>query len=232
MEGCSELAIPYMATMWGRQGREVGLERGVGLFSYLYHEYIPVLGDGYSTGQGMLYTRGSAELRCYRLANTLAYGLVPTVYLEQVSLEPNDEWTRTVSQAFLSYGRPYARFREYLLLGTTRRPPKIECAEQDLWHWQADEQGEKLADGRRARKVTIRRPTVVAGSFEAEDGSLGTIIVNATAQPQRATVRLAPSGRSAALFRADRSEEERWDKCPSEIAVSLEAFGVRMVIVR
>ena len=45
-----------------------------------------------------------------------------------------------------------------LLLGITRRPPKIECAEQDLWYWEVDEQGEKLADGRRARKATIRRP--------------------------------------------------------------------------
>jgi len=221
-----------MATIWGRQGPEVGQGRGVGLFSYLYHEYIPVLGDGYSTGQGMLYTWGSAELRCYRLANTLARGLVPTVYMEQVSLESSDEWVRTVSQAFLSYCRPYPRFREYLLEGITRRPPKVDCAEQDLWHWQADEQGEKLADGRRARKVTIRRPTVVAGSFEAEDGSLGTIIVNATAQPQRATVRLARRGRAAALFRADRSEEQRWDRPPSQIGVSLEAFGVRMLIVR
>jgi hypothetical protein len=221
-----------MATMWGRQGPEVGPGRGVGLFSYLYHEYIPVLGDGYSGGQGLASTWGSAELRCYRLANTLARGLIPTVYMEQVPLEPGEEWLRTVSQAFLSYCRPYTRFREYLLLGTTRRPPRIECAEQNLWYWEADERGEKLTDGRMARKATIRRPTVVAGSFEAEDGSLGTIIVNATAQPQAATIRLAPSERAAVLLRADRSEEQRWGKCPSEVAVSMEAFGVRVVVVR
>ncbi|HUT92346.1 MAG TPA: DUF6259 domain-containing protein [Thermoguttaceae bacterium] len=236
IEGCAELTIPYMATQWGRQCAEVDASqtgaRSVGLFSYLYHEYIPVLGDGFSMGQGMSHTCGSAELRCYRLANTLARGLIPTVYMEQVPLEPKDEWGRTVSQAFFSYCRPYAGFPEYLLLGATRRPPEIECAEQGLWHFQADEQGEKLPDGRTARKVTIRRPTVVAGSFEAEDGSIGTVIVNATPDPQQAKVRLASSGRCAALFHADRTEAQRWDKCPTEIAVSLEPFGVRMLIVR
>jgi len=239
IEGCSELAIPYMATMWGRQSYEVvftpqypGFGRGIGLFSYLYHEYIPVLGDGYSSGGGMRDTWGSAELRCYRLAKNRARGLVPTVYMEQVTLNSKDEWIRTVSDAFVSYWRPYTHFREYLLLGITRRPPKIECVEPEFWYWQADEQGEKLADGRRARKVTLRRPAVVAGSFEAADGSIGTTVVNATAQPQRAKIRMVPSGRSARMFRVDRSEEQRWKKCPSEIAVSLEPFGVRMIVVR
>ena len=234
-EGCTELAIPYLATQWGRQCSEADAygmgAQGVGLFSYLYHEYMPVLGDGFSVGQGLAATWGSAELRCYRLANTLARGLIPTVYMEQVSLEPKDEWHRSVSQAFVSYCRPYARFPEYLLLGATRRPPEIVCAGQDVWHYQADEQGEKLPDGRRAGKVTIRRPTVVAGSFAAEDGSIGTVIVNATPNPQQAKVGLASSGRSATLFHADRTEEQRWDKCPAEIAVSLEPFGVRMLIL-
>ncbi len=232
IEHSNELAIPYMATQWTRQGAEVGPVRGVGLFSYLYHECIPLLGDGYSLGQGMPNTWGSAELRCYRMANTLARGLIPTVYMEQVAPESKDEWVRTVSRAFAAYCRPYSRFPEYLLLGTTRRPPQIECPEQEVWYWQADEQGEKLPDGRRARKATICRPTVVAGSFEAEDGSLGTVIVNVTARPQRPTVRLTANGRSTTLFGADRKAERRWDACPSQIALSLEPFGVRMLVVR
>ena len=73
--------------------------------------------------------------------------------------------------------------------------------------------------------------SVGAGSFEAEDGSIGTVIVNATAKPQQAKVRLASSGRSATLFHADRTEEQRWDKVPTEIAVSIEPFGVRMLIL-
>ena len=34
------------------------------------------------------------------------------------------------------------------------------------------------------------------------------------------------------MLHADRKEEQRWDKHPAEIAVSLEPFGVRMLIVR
>ena len=132
IEGCAELPIPQMATQWGRQCAEVEASQtgahSVGLFSYLYHEYIPVLGDGFSAGAGMPHTWGSAELRCYRLANTLARGLIPTVYMEQTPLEPKDEWSRTVSRAFFSYCRPYAKFPEYLLLGVMRRPLEIECA--------------------------------------------------------------------------------------------------------
>jgi len=177
-ESTSELQIPYMATMWGRQCSEadaygLGLQ-SVGLFSYIYHEYIPVLGDGFSAGHGMAETWGSAELRCYRLALPLVRGLIPTVYMETVPLEPEDEWKKTVSTSFFSYGRSYARFTEYLLRGITLRPPEVECAMQDVWHYMADEKGDMLPAGRRAIKVTIPRPAVVAGSFKAEDGSIGT----------------------------------------------------------
>jgi hypothetical protein len=102
---------------------------------------------------------------------------------------------------------------------------------QDVWHYLADEKGDMLPDGRRAIKVTISRPTVVAGSFKAEDGSIGTVIVNTTKSVQQATVKLASGGHSATLFHVDRSEEQRWGKCPDEITVSLEPFGVRMLIL-
>jgi hypothetical protein len=234
-ESTSELSIPYMATLWGRQCNEVdaygmGLQT-VGLFSYIYHEYIPVMGDGFSMGHGMAETWGSAELRCYRLALPVVRGLIPTVYMETVPLEAKDEWTRTVSTAFFSYGRVYARFTEYLLRGITLRPPEVECDMQDVWHYMADDKGDMLPDRRRAIKVTIPRPTVVAGSFEAEDGSVGTVIVNTTNKQQQAKVRLTSGGRSATLFHVDRTEEQKWDKCPDEIPVSLEPFGVRMLIL-
>ena len=114
IEGCSELAIPLMATQWGRQCAEVisyrANGRTLGLFSYLYHEYMPVIGDGFSVGEGMGNAAGSAELRCFRLANTLARGLIPTVYMEQVPLQPEDDWGAKVSQAFFSFCRPFPHF--------------------------------------------------------------------------------------------------------------------------
>jgi hypothetical protein len=235
LESCSELPIPCMSTMWGRQCTETWADQvgaqSIALFSYLYHEYIPVLGDGFSVGKGIEATLGSPALRCYRLANALTRGLIPTVYLEQVPLEPENEWQRNVSQAFFSYCRPFARFPEYLLMGATRRPPEIECADQDVWHFKADAQGEPLPDGRRVVKVTIRRPTVVAGSFEAEDGSLGTVIVNTTKNPQNVKVKLASNGCAATLFHADRTQEKCWDNFPGETVLSLEPFGVRMLVI-
>jgi len=73
-------------------------------------------------------------------------------------------------------------------------------------------------------------PSVTAGSFEAADGSVGTILANATPQPQQAAVKLAAPGKSAALYRADRTEEQRWDGTPTEVPVWLEPFGTRMLI--
>lgn len=236
IEGCSELAIPLMATQWGRQCAEVVSYRAngrtLGLFSYLYHEYMPVIGDGFSAGEGMGNAAGSAELRCFRLANTLARGLIPTVYMEQVPLEPKDDWRAKVSQAFFAYCRPFPHFPEYLLAGETLRPLPVECAEQELWHYQADEQGDLTIMGHKARKATIRRPTVVTGTFKAEDGSIGTVIVNASTVEQTAKLLVLSGARGAVLYRADRTEVQRWDKRPSEVPLTLEPFGVRMLILR
>lgn len=236
IEGCSELAIPLMATQWGRQCAEVisyqANGRTLGLFSYLYHEYIPVIGDGFSMGEGMSDTVASAELRCFRLANTLARGLIPTVYMEQVPLEPTDVWGAKVSHAFFAFCRPFPQFPEYLLMGETLRPLPVECAEQALWHYHPDENGDLTIGGRKARKATIRRPVVVTGTFKAEDGSIGTVIVNTTTTEQSAKLLVPSSERGAVLYRADRTEMQRWDKSPSEVPLTLEPFGVRMLVLR
>jgi len=236
IESTGEGTIQYGATMWGRQCSEVDSyvlgARSVGLFSYIYHEYIPVLGDGFSIGQGMSHTWGSAELRCYRLALTLVRGLIPTVYMEQVSLNPDSKWVERVAQAFISYCKPYPKYPENLLQGVTLHPPEIECEMQSLWHYQLDEDGDELPDGkRRGRKVTIDRPTVIGGSFEAEDGSIGTFIVNTTPEIQQAKVKLGSLNNPVTLYNAKRIEEQQWDKCPEEVNVSLKPYGVKVFIL-
>ena len=236
VESNSELAIPLLATQWGRQCAEVVSYRAngrtLGLFSYLYHEYIPVIGDGFSAGEGLYDTVASAELRCFRLANTLARGLIPTVYIEQVPLEPKTDWEEKVSRAFFAFCRPFPHFPEYLLLGETLRPLAVECAEQELWHYQADENGDLTIVGRKARKATIRRSTVVTGTFKAEDGSIGTVIVNASAAEQTARLLVPSSRQGTVLYRADRTQIQRWDTSPSEVRLTLEPFGVRMLVRR
>jgi hypothetical protein len=117
-------------------------------------------------------------------------------------------------------------------MGETLRPLPVKCAEQVLWHYQADENGDLKIDGRKARKATIRRPTIVTGTFKAEDGSIGTVIVNTSTAEQTAKLLVPSSEGGAVLYRADRTEMQRWDKSPSEVPLTLEPFGVRMLVLR
>jgi len=226
LENVSELAIPYMATYWSRQFGEVDHgttgARGVGLFSYLYHEYVTAIGAACVQGQGPLGTRPSAELRCHVLANNLTRGLIPGPFIQDVPLEPgNDKWKSKVAQAYFAFCKPYRHFPEYLLLGETHRPPAIQCAEKEAWFWRGQTPTH--------HKATITLPVITAGSFRAADGSIGTIIVNTTDQPQQATVKMnAP----AILYRADRAEERRWEQSPATVTLALEPFGTRMLVTR
>jgi hypothetical protein len=238
MENVSEVAIPYMATYWSRQFGEVDHgatgARGVALFSYLYHEYVTAIGAACVQGQGPLGTRASAELRCHVLANNLTRGLIPGPFIQDVPLEPTqDKWKSQVAQAYFAFCKPYKHFAEYLLLGETRRPPAIECAEHETWFWRQDANGQpQKPGGPKVVRTTVTLPCVTAGSFAAADGSVGTVIVNATSQSQTATVRLANSAKQAILFRADRTEENHWERAPDRIEVTLQPFGTRCLVTR
>ena len=235
MENCSEVTIPCMATYWSRQFGEVDHgsvgARGVGLFSYLYHEYVTAIGAACVQGQGPLGTRPSAELRCYVLANNLTRGLIPGPFIQDVPLDATrDPWKAQVAQAYFTFCKPYAHFPEYLLLGESRRPPAVGCATQDVWFWRQDAKGQaQKAGGPKVVKAVVQLPCVTAGSFAAADGSVGTIIVNTTPQPQHAQLALA-GNKSATLYRADRTIERRLESPPATLDVALEPFGVRLLV--
>jgi hypothetical protein len=237
MENCGEPAIPWMATYWSRQFGEVDHgcagARGVGLFSYLYHEYVTAIGAACVQGQGQSGTRPSAELRCVALANNLTRGLIPGPFLQDVPLEsPEGSWASQVARAYFAFCKPYACFPEYLLLGETRRPPTLRCAEQEVWFWRGDARGQPLRPGGpKVRKTILKLPAVTAGSFAAADGSLGTIIVNTTTRPQQVALR-PEAGKLAVLYSADRTKERHWAAAPAEISITLEPFGTRMLITR
>lgn len=237
MENTSELAIPYMATYWSRQFGEFDLGgaggRGVGLFSYLYHEYVTAIGAACVQGQGMLGTQPAAELRAYVLANNLTRGLIPGPFMQDVPLTPKDAWHAQVSRAYCAFCQPYARFPEYLVLGVTKRPPTVACATQEVWYWRQDSAGKELkSGGPKVSKVTATLPTVTAGAFTAADGSLGMIVVNTTERAQKATVRPTATGRPAVLYRADRSVVERWAAVPAALDLELEPLGTRILVVQ
>jgi hypothetical protein len=238
MENTSEVAIPYMATYWSRQFGVIDHgapgARGMGLFSYLYHEYVTAIGAACVQGQGD--GRPSAEMRCAALANNLTRGLIPVPFLQDVPLEPMDEWHRKVSTAFFSFCQPYARFPEYLTLGQTVRPLAVTCQPTQVGYFVTDPTVEPTRPGGpRLREVKLELPAVQAGSYRAVDGSLGTVIVNITGGPQEARVRL-PQGawREFTLFFAQREVQETWTQPPADgtVAVQLEPYGTRMLVAR
>ncbi len=211
LENVSELAIPWMATYWSRQFGEidvgVGGGRGVGLFSYLYHEYVTAIGAACVQGQGFMHGgRPGAELRVRVLANNLVRGLIPGPFMHDVPLRGGDPWRRTVSRAYAAFCRPYAHFPEYLLLGRTLRPPQVECARIETWFWRRSARKGKprRKGGPPVVKVPLSLPAVIAGAFEARDGSAGTFLVNAASTPQKASVTLGtPLG--GRLYGAERA---------------------------
>ena len=239
LENTSELAIPWMSTYWSRQFGEVdhgaANARGIGLFSYLYHEYVTAIGAACVQGQGARGTRPSASLRCRVLANNLVRGLIPGPFMGDVPLETTDPWRTQVARAYFAYCRPYARFPEYLVLGRTCRPPVVTCAAVNAHFYRANRDGAPIRPGGpKVVKVPVTLPAVIAGSFAAADGSVGTVIVNTTGESQAATIALAKAAEIAILYEADRREARRYDR-PSagqQIRVSLEPFGVRMLVAR
>lgn len=233
-ENCGEMIIPVMATYWSRQfgvaDHGVAGGRSVGLFSYLYHEYVTAIGAAMVQGQGPQGTRASPGLRCQALANNLARGLIPCPFGNDAPLETLDARKAQIAQAYFSFCEPFGSFPEFLILGETLPPPPVRCAERDEWYEPKPATTPQAAAGP-ARRVSHSLPSVLAGRFAAPDGRTGAILVNATPGPQRATIAPPEHGRAAVLYRADRTVETKWDLLPAELEVALEPFGTRMLVV-
>ena len=138
-----------------------------------------------------------------------------------------------MARAYFAFCRPYASFPQYLVLGETRRPPEVTSAPQEVWFWRQDAAGKPLKPGGpKLSKVTATLPSVTAGTFAAADGSLGTILVNATERPQKVLVRPDRVGHPAALYCADRTVLQRWPALPASLQLEFEPFGSRMLIVQ
>ena len=237
LENVSELAIPQMATYWSRQFGEVDCGatggRGVGLFSYLYHEYVTAIGAACVQGQGQLGTRPHPWLRCRVLANNLTRGLIPGPFIHEVPLEGGDAWTKTVAEAYFAFCKPYRHFPEYLLLGKTVRPLPVRSKEVEVWFWRRSRDGKPLREGGPpVAKVPIKLPAVTAGAFAAADGTVACFVVNTTPEPQEATVTLPPDASVAAFDAVRRPLPATEVSHPKGATLTLEPFGVRVLIVR
>ncbi len=233
VENCGEMIIPEMATYWSRQFGVVdhGVHggRAVGLFSYLYHEYVTAIGAAVVQGQGPQGAAPSAGLRCQALAHNLARGLIPCPFVSDVPLETKDARKAQMARAFFAFCEPFGSFPEFLVLGETLPPPTVTCGARDEWY-EPKRDGVARPGAPRERRAVPGLPAVVAGRFAAPDGRTGTILVNATPEPQRATIAPPERSRPAALHRADKSVEAKWDALPASLEVALDPFGSRMLI--
>lgn len=237
MENVSELAIPVMSTYWSRQFGEIDVgassARGVGLFSYLYHEYVTAIGAACVQGQGQLGTRPDALLRCRILANNLTRGLIPGPFMHDVPIkglavwQKVGKWQATISQAYRSFCRPYKHFPEYLILGRTMRPPTIECDQVETFFWRRDPKGKPCKHGPPVSKRSLTLAAVTAGTFQAQDGTRATFVVNPTPAERQATVRLSAPA-EVTIFTPDRQELSRHSA--QEIRLTLPPFGIRVFL--
>ncbi|MBN2310224.1 MAG: hypothetical protein JXR94_14715 [Candidatus Hydrogenedentes bacterium] len=238
LENVSELAIPCMATYWSRQFGEVDVGvrngRGVGLFSYLYHEYVTAIGAACVQGQGQRGIRPSAGLRCRVLANNLTRGLIPGPFMHEVPLDTDKEWEGLVSRAYFAFCKPYAHFPEYLLLGETLPPIPVECGETEVWFARIDERnGTPLKPGGPpVAKVPLRLPAITSGAFAAADGSVAAVLANTTPEAQQCKAGL-PGGQDVRIYTAERIEEGArvTEDTGESLPLELEPFGVRVIVM-
>ena len=264
-EQTSELAIPWMGTYWSRQfaivdypnqctGKtgaciEPGFE-GVGLFSYIYHEYATAMAAALVQGQGGKGpTRRGALFQVKAMADSLAMGLAmaPFDWMVQVNVthEVNGypvDWVRTTSDAFFAYAGVMPLFREWLVFGETLRPLSLRCANVSTFYWSSS-----------GKKVAYTFPAAVAGTFRAmattsdavseDDGTeqIGTVVVSASNVTQTVHIELpnaaasdagsSGGSSSATLYDRNRQVLQRFATAPAEVEVVLAQFEVVFLVI-
>lgn len=241
MENECDLAVPLMSTYWSRQFGEVDIAgiagaRGVGLFSYIYHDYVTAIGAACVQGQGAQGMTPDIALRCRVLANNLTRGLIPGPFANLVPLETgNDPYKQASRDAFLSFCRPYARFPEYLLLGRCIPPAAIQSDQVETWYYRRKLSREETRDPAKveAARARLEIGAVTCGAFEAANGSEAHFVVNGTPQPTRAVAKIR-AGEEAVIY--DVARKELFRVAPSakrrDIPLDLEPFGVRVIEMR
>lgn len=186
-EQTSELAIQLSGTFWSRQFTVIDYPvfnaRGVGLFSYIYHEYVTAMGAAVVQGQGLMGKQPDYLMRTTALANTLVRGLIAVPFAADVD-STNSAWHRNCSAAFFSYAAVPKYYKEWLVFGATIPPPQIVSRNLTTWFWRG-----KAASPFRYN-TTI--PAVVVGAFTNRFGCQGIVLASVSPAVQSTTVTLPP----------------------------------------
>lgn len=229
-ENCGEMIIPVMATFWSRQfgvaDHATPGDETVGLFSYLYHEYVTAIAAAMVQGQGPRTAVPSPGLRAQAMAHALVRGLLPCPFATLVPMDPTPERRPPMSQAYLGFARAFAKFPEFLVLGETLRPPPVTCEHRQEYYTLRDSRPD-----RSTRRVWLQLPNVVAGRFRAPNGAIATVLANPTEREQAVECEPHEVGRPARLCDADGQLLSEWKQLPPRCAVTLPPYSCRLIVV-
>ena len=239
MENESELAIQRMATHWSRQFGEVEIgfcgSRGVGLFSYLYHEYTTCIGAAMGQGQGFMRADKDPELKDYVLTNNVARGLIPGPFMRNVPLDSDDPVRRRHSRLFCACSRVFGSFPDYLILGRTLHPLGVECDTFTAWFFRNDPAVLKPVSETEPAPVRceVELPVINSGRFEAPDGSQALFLIPVRDKQHAAAVTL-PAGPETVVCDASRAELQRIPEArePRRVTLTLEPYEINVILMK
>jgi hypothetical protein len=208
----NELTIPWTPTSWTRDFRILDWQHfnawGVPVFTYMYHQYASSIGAAVYHGSGF---NPAPETRTYAMARCLAYGLHEGEFTSEIMMNGQGRPETLQSRAYFSYARPLSDHSAFLVLGTMLRPLELKCSNTRLpfrrrppmsraaaQEFQKARAAGQQFPGPAVQDFPLDLPAVVQGVFQAPDGRIGVILVNATDTSQQATLRLPnpyPGGR-------------------------------------
>eukprot|EP00040_Diaphanoeca_grandis_P006218 m.36461 g.36461 ORF g.36461 m.36461 type:complete len:799 (-) comp17363_c0_seq1:42-2438(-) len=228
MEQTSELTIPFASTYWSRQFGVIDYPlfnaQGIGLFSYLYHEYVTATGAAVVQGQGVMGTLPDYLLRTTAMATTLTRGLIMVPFDHDVNSN-YDQWHRNVSLAYTSYASAPKYFKEWLVFGKSEAPPVIFCRTLESWFYR----GSKAAHVRH----NISLPAVIVGSFTGGNDDWGNIIVSISPEIETASIVWTPDASTTevvTLFDELRHVQQQWHPpFPTAFNITLKPYGVAVL---
>lgn len=229
----SELTIQLMGSYWSRQFAPFDYPwpttRSVGLFSYLYHEYVTAIAAALSQGQGGMGTRPDYTVRAYAMARGLVKGLLPGPFASQVPLNPTDSWTQNTTAAMASYARAFAAFPEFLSVGRTLHPVSVVAGNGPIHTW---------IYNKIKQRVNVTVEAGLAGSFANPKGDHGTVFASVVNRPVNATLDLQGAGivsGNETLVYDPRTGAvvQRFQGVPSSVDLACtQPYATRMVVVR
>lgn len=193
----------------------------VPLFTYVYHEYIPLLG-----GDGRYGIAHPEEQSIVHAAN-FVYGHMSFVMIghNDYDFEVNPNYPIfTLLRNICRAQRTYAR--EYVVLGRMVEPTKLQCSKIAAdGHIPLIKPLDELPD-----PPIVEVPRVMHGVWTSHDSKIGYVLVNWSSEPEQVTLSLArKQGKLAVITATQRGTVPKQQVMTGEVTVRIPARDVVLV---